>query len=248
MSDTQQAAGQDTTATPAQGDSQTTEQQQQTLLYGGDQPPQGQGEGQPQGQPGADTQQQGEPKGEGQDEPNEGDKPKDADQDKPDGVPEKYDLKPPEGFESLDKELVSHFEPLARELKLSNEGAQKLVETMMPKVVQRITEQQQQAWMGQLEAWVEDVKKDPEIGGEKMQTTLQDAKRALDRFATPELKALIEYPSADNPRGLGLGNHPELVRLFARIGKAMAEDRIVTGNGNGADARRDPAEILYGNS
>ena len=36
--------------------------------------------------------------------------------------------------------------------------------------------------------------------------------------------------SPDNPGGLGLGNHPELFRVFARLGKAMGEAGVVRGS------------------
>jgi len=248
MSESTQAAGQENTATPAQdGQSQPGE----TLLTGGNEKPvEKQGE---QDATAAEATQQGKPDGEqsGSDDQSDGDKPKEGDKEKDgkqEGPPEKYDLKAPEGFEQLDPVLLEQFEPVARELGLSNEAAQKLVETQMPKVIERITEQHREAWGNQIEAWVSEVKADKEIGGEALGANLEAAKRAIDKFGTPELKALIDYPSQDNPKGLGLGNHPELVRVFARIGKAMADDTFENGNGNGAGGRRDPAEILYGNS
>lgn len=247
MSDNQQAAGQENTASPAQGEGQASATDA-TLLGGqpSDKPAEG-------AQTNADAAKQGDPAGDGNANPDakpgDGEKPDDGDgkdgKDGDEGAPEKYELKAPEGFEQLDAQLVETFEPLARELKLTNEGAQKLVETMMPKVVERIAEQNRAAWTGQLEAWVSDVKNDKELGGDALAGNLEAARRALDQFATDELRALIGYPSAENPRGLGLGNHPELVRVFARIGKAMAEDAIVTG-GNPAGAQRTAAEILYG--
>jgi hypothetical protein len=43
----------------------------------------------------------------------------------------------------------------------------------------------------------------------------------MQQFGTPELKAALEQT--------GMGNHPELVRLFAKVGKAMGEDSLVAG-------------------
>lgn len=161
-------------------------------------------------------------------------------------APEAYELKAPEGFDKLDQALVDEFTPLARELDLTNDQANKLVETMMPKVAQQLAASQQAAWSAQLETWVTDVKADKEVGGEALQGSLQAAQRAMTKFASPELKALLEYPSADNPKGMGLGNHPELVRVFARIGKAMADDSFINSSTNASGQSKSAAEILYG--
>ena len=44
------------------------------------------------------------------------------------GVPEVYDFAVPEGFEALDEQTLAKFDPIARELNLNQEQAQKLVE------------------------------------------------------------------------------------------------------------------------
>ncbi|MEI6907818.1 peptidase, partial [Klebsiella pneumoniae] len=54
-------------------------------------------------------------------------------------------------------------------------------------------------------------------------------------FGTPELKEYLN--------GTGLGNHPELVKAFIKVGKAMSEDGMVTGKEGG---QRSAAEVLYG--
>jgi len=43
----------------------------------------------------------------------------------------------------------------------------------------------------------------------------------------------------------GMGNHPELVRTFAQIGKAISEDKIHMGNQSHGE--RSAADILYPN-
>lgn len=170
---------------------------------------------------------------------------KDDGKKKPDeSVPEKYDLKVPEGME-LDEVLLNEFSPLAKELKLTNDGAQKLVETMMPKVMSRFAEQQQAAWERTLETWVGEINADKEMGGENLKATKEAAEKALAKFGTKELSAMLGYRTAENPKGLGLGNHPELVRVFAKIGKAMAEDSFHNSN-SGSGGSKDAAEIMFG--
>lgn len=156
------------------------------------------------------------------DKPADGDKPADKPDDKeqkPEGAPEKYEFKAGEGVE-LDTEALKDFEPVARDLNLTNEQAQKLVDAY-PKILAGVQQRQAEAWQAQTEQWAADVKADKEIGGEKLTSNLSAAQRALDQFGTPELKEYLE--------GTGLGNHPELVKAFIKVGKAMSEDKVVTG-------------------
>lgn len=136
------------------------------------------------------------------------------------GAPESYDFKAPEGVEQLDTQLVETFTPLAKELGLSNEQAQQLV-NLAPQIQQRMAQQQAESWGKQLEAWVGEVKADKDIGGSNLPATMASAQKVMQQFGTPELKAALEQT--------GMGNHPELVRLFAKVGKAMGEDSFVAG-------------------
>jgi len=54
-----------------------------------------------------------------------GDKQTDNKDAKPEGPPEKYEFQLPDGME-LDQEALAEFDPIARELNLNNEQAQKL--------------------------------------------------------------------------------------------------------------------------
>ncbi|HBN5584605.1 peptidase [Citrobacter freundii] len=169
--------------------------------------------------------------------PADGDKPADKSDDKeqkPEGAPEKYEFKPAEGQE-LDTAALDQFEPIARELNLTNEQAQKMVDLYGSKIMPMVQQQQVEAWQKTTEQWAADVKADKEIGGDKLTSNLSAAQRALAQFGTPELKEYLE--------GTGLGNHPELVKAFVKVGKAMSEDGMVTGKESG---QRSAAEVLYG--
>ena len=104
-----------------------------------------------------------------------------------------------------------------------------------PKILAGVQQRQAEAWQAQTEQWAADVKADKEIGGDKLTANLSSAQRALDQFGTPELK---EYLNTT-----GLGNHPDLVKTFVKIGKAMSEDGMVDGSNQG---QRSAAEVLYG--
>lgn len=152
-----------------------------------------------------------------------------AEKEKKPAAPEKYEFTPPEGQE-LDANALAVFEPIAKELGLSQEQAQKLVD-----IYPQIQQQQAEAWSKQVSDWGEQVKADKEIGGDKFNASVGAAQRALDQFGNPELR---EYLSAS-----GLGNHPALVRFCAKVGKAMAEDTFVVPNQGG---QRSAADVLYG--
>jgi len=161
----------------------------------------------------------------------ESEKPKE--EKKPEGAPEAYEFKAAEGVE-LDTEALKDFEPVARELNLTNEQAQKLVDAY-PKILAGVQQRQVEAWQKQTQDWAADVKADKEIGGDKLTASLSKAQQALETFGTPELKEYLNET--------GLGNHPELVKAFVKIGKAMSEDNMVSAGNTG---QRSAAEVLYG--
>ena len=115
----------------------------------------------------------------------------------PEGAPEKYELKAPEG-EEFDSSFLKTYEETARELNMTNEAAQKMIDKLSP-VLQQQTVERIEAIRSE---WAEASKSDKEFGGAKLNENLAVAKTALDKFGTPELKQLINDS--------GIGNHPEL--------------------------------------
>ena len=139
--------------------------------------------------------------------------------DAPAGVPEKYDLKMPDGI-ALDTEMMAKYEPLFREANLTNEAAQKLVDQFANDTKVQ-AEAANAAMVKQHDAWVESCKGDTEFGGQKFDESIKHAQSFIAKYGTPELKQFLNTT--------GAGSHPELVRAFVRAGKAMAEDVIVQG-------------------
>ena len=146
--------------------------------------------------------------------------------DKPQGAPESYTFTAPDGL-ALDSGVTDAFAGVAKELGLSQDAAQKLVATMAPVMAQR----QAEGLQAQRTEWREQAVADKDFGGDKLADNLAAARRARDAFASPELTQLLEQT--------GLGDHPEVIRLFVKTGKAMSEDGFVTGRAGGAtrDAR-----------
>lgn len=143
----------------------------------------------------------------------EGKKPEDA---KADGAPETYEFKAPDGME-LDAALVEAVTPVLKDLNLTNEQAQKLVDFYADHEKAR-AESQVEAWKTQLATWRDEVKADPEIGGKNYEASVRAAQTVIARFGDDQLKKdLATYR---------IGNMPSLIRLLAKAGRGMAEDKF----------------------
>jgi hypothetical protein len=177
----------------------------------------------------------GDPKPEGDPKPADpapaGD-PKPAEPAKPEGAPEKYEFKAPEGKE-YDPQVIESFSTAAKDANLTQEAAQKLIDSMAPALAQRQQAQVEEIHKG----WVEASKTDKEFGGEKLSENLAVAKKAYDQFSTPELRDLMEKSH--------LGDHPEMLRFMYRVGKAISEDKFV--GGSAAATEPDIAKRLFPN-
>lgn len=126
-----------------------------------------------------------------------------------------YELKMPDGIE-LDKAAADEFIPLAKELGLKPEQAQKIAD-----IQARAVQRQVEAWQSQQAAWVDELRADPQIGGDKFDESIAVARQGIEFVGDPALKELLKTT--------GYGNHPVLVRAFYKIGKQLAPDSFVGG-------------------
>lgn len=157
----------------------------------------------------------------------------------PAGAPEKYEFKAPEGASAFDDTVLATYSDAARELNLTQEGAQALLAKVGP-----VIQAQQMAKLtefyadigGMPDTWADQMKADKELGGDKLDANLAIAKKAMD-LGGPAFVTMLNKT--------GLGNHPELIRTFHRIGKSLSEDKFVP-NGGGAGTQLTAAQKLYG--
>jgi hypothetical protein len=155
-------------------------------------------------------------------------------------VPEKYELKFGEKSPldpTVDGEKIAAY---CKQNGFSNEQAQAYLQSLEDRA-QALTARQSEARQRESEAWRQQVETDKELGGPNLQTTLAHAQRVMDRFA-PEGSPLRQFLNES-----GFGNHPEVVRLIASMGKAMAEDRpsILGGGGRSGSSKEFDAKTLY---
>lgn len=184
----------------------------------------------------------------------------------PAGVPEKYDLKLPEGS-TVDPALTERTAAKARALGLNNEAAQTLLDAEVADAVDRETAAKAAAdttvkeakeaattalldawkpggdeWKKQQAEWVTAAKADPSLGKtpEQFAQSLEKGQQALARFGTPELKTYLDQT--------GFGSHPEVLKFLAAIGRASSESgmpTLITPSGGGT---KTAAQILYGDT
>ena len=139
-----------------------------------------------------------------------------AGDDKVDGkAPEAYEkFSLPEGYE-YDEKLAGDFGGVAKELGLSQDKAQKLVDhyiQLTQKAIQVHNERSAQI----SEEWKTSAETDKEYGGAKFAENIAVAQKALESFGTPELTKHLNES--------GLGNHPEIIRFCWKVGKLLSDD------------------------
>ena len=152
-------------------------------------------------------------------------------------VPEKYDLKLPENS-LLDAAHLEKISSYAKEKGFSNEMAQALVERESL-AVESYQNTQKETLKKMGDTWVSEAKNDKEIGGDTFKQNVELAHRVVNRYGTDQFKKALNET--------GLGNHPELLRVFTRIGKAMSEDKLFV-PGAQASSKRSIEDIFYGST
>lgn len=159
-----------------------------------------------------------------------------AETEAPLGAPEVYaDFAMPEGV-AIDEAVAGDLKDLARELGLPQDQAQKIADLGV-RQAQRWADRQVKALHDASEGWIKATKSDAEVGGDKLNDALAAGRRAMDAFGTHALKSLLNETR--------LGNHPELVRFIARVGKAISDDTFVSGDRSAGTRGADMASRLY---
>ena len=136
---------------------------------------------------------------------------------------------------TVDTDAIDRFKPVAKELGLSQSQAQRLVD-FYAEQMGALLEQ----WMAQQEAriaqWQKQSRVDRELAGNgNFDRNLSTAKKAVERFGGTKLSSALAET--------GAASHPEVLRCFYRIGKAMSEDAFVAPSGK--RQKKSYAETFY---
>lgn len=162
-------------------------------------------------------------------------------------VPEKYDLKGPDGV-TLDAAFTDRTAAIARELGLSQEAAQRLhteritEATNATKAHQALVDAWKPGgteWVKRDAEWTTKAKADPDLGTtpEAFAVSVEKGQQALAKFGTPELTQLLV--------DTGFGSHPAAVKFLANIGRAMSEPSMVLGGSGGNSNAKTNAQVLF---
>lgn len=150
----------------------------------------------------------------------------------------------PDGID-IDVDLLNAFRPAAAELGITQDQAQALVNFYAAQVEGLAGRMGEAAQFAQSEVmdkdraeWIKSSRSDSEIGGVRHQQAVSVAQGALRSLGTPELVSVLAET--------GLGDHPEIIRLFYRIGTKIGEDPLMTGGGGHAPTSL--ADLFYGSS
>lgn len=157
--------------------------------------------------------------------------------------PASYEFTAPEDFD-LSEEVqtrLDNFKDTAAGLGLSQEQFQGIIDYNLGSQGE-LQASQADAYISRIEQWGEEVKADKELGGDNLQANLGAIKKVTDAYADDNMNALIKAPSADNPEGLGLGNHPAFLRFLHRVSASLTDADLIEGEG-GAPSTDDKAGL-----
>jgi hypothetical protein len=136
----------------------------------------------------------------------------------------------PEGY-SIDAAALATFDEIATAVSLDSASAQRLLDLHVA-TSERFASEADAAWNATQQKWRATAERDPELGGAgsvAFKEHLAVARSTVDRFGGPALKQVFNE--------LGIGDHPELVKFCARIGKALAASTAAPAKPTVAPAR-----------
>lgn len=123
---------------------------------------------------------------------------------------------------------------------------QKLVDfhvTEVKQAVDTLTKYWQTSFERQKTEWKDAVMKDPELGGNRFQTTIDSALTFIRTHGGSEAEQ-AEFREMLND--YGVGNHPAMVRLLSKAGRAMSEGQPLAALKPVPNAPKSKTEALYG--
>jgi hypothetical protein len=165
---------------------------------------------------------------------------KDATADAP-PAPIKYDaFKLPDGLKLDDKEL-NKFTEIAGKAQIPQDVAQSLVDLYIAERksdVEMARAEQRKTWDTLNDTWKTELRNDPELGGNRLETSLSLAKAVVEEYLPAG--EVAEYMA--HMRNNGMGNFKLHVKLLHNIGKALNvfEDGIVPANPQAPKPQKGP--------
>lgn len=157
--------------------------------------------------------------------------------DKPAGPPEKYEFKAPEGF-TLDDAAIDSFSAKAKELGLSQEAAQSLVD-FYADLAKTAANAPFQAYQDTRAGWVKEVIADKALGNGKdgLSAETQAAIGRVKDLLDPDLRSAFEEAMDFT----GAGDNPAFIRTMLALSKYAVEGRPVPAGNPSTPANKAPS-------
>ena len=127
-------------------------------------------------------------------------------------------------------ETTENFRQLAHEIGLNNDQANALFNAYVDSIAGQ--EESESEAFDQFE--VENTQALQKEWGGDFDKNVELARRAFMNFATPEAVEIMEQT--------GLGNHPEILKVFSRIGELLQEDSVLPGSSTPILGGMNPAQ------
>jgi len=166
---------------------------------------------------------------------------KDATAEAPPPAPIKYEaFKVPDGV-TLDQERIGKFAEIAGPAQVNQDVAQNLLNLHVEeiqRVQQAAVDNQRKVWNTYIDTITNELRKDPELGGNRLETSLSMAKAVVEEYLpaneAAEYLALLSHN--------GMGNHRLQVKLLHAIGDKLNifEDGIVPANPQSPKMQKSP--------
>lgn len=154
------------------------------------------------------------------------------------------DLKLPENVKLAD-EPAKAFLDLINKADLPNkERTQGLIDLHIGEI-NRVADEagkyQRKVWDDLNTGWKSDLRNDPELGGNRLNTSLSMAKAVIEEYGGSKEQQAALFKHIDNN---GMGNYPEFVRLLHNIGRKLNifEDSIVPSNAKAPTMPKGPGQ------
>lgn len=146
-----------------------------------------------------------------------------------------YTLTAPEGY-PISEGALKGLNDVCKTANLNEEQANAVMAYMKGNYTTAMAAQQE-AIQAQAKTWIGEFQADKDFGGDKFDASVADAQRAL---ATFDKSGTVSKMLAET----GYGNNPDVLRIFARVGRALGEDQLA-GNGGGGAEQKPLEDRLY---
>lgn len=145
------------------------------------------------------------------------------------------DIKFPEGMTVADADRDSFLGILNNQEMTPSQKAQALVD-LQAQVTQQASEAGSQAWADMQDQWVNEVRNDPDVGGQRFESSLTNIGKLIDEFGSDDLRAVMDIT--------GAGNNVHVIKFLANVASRLTEGTQVS-NGSPVKTEASIAETLY---